>query len=42
MNTIGRMGKGQWAYYQDAVAAGREDYYSAGANRPGRWQGRGA
>jgi conjugative relaxase-like TrwC/TraI family protein len=42
MNTIGRMGKGQWAYYQDAVAAGREDYYTAGANRPGRWQGRGA
>src|ERR1700680_2937888 len=30
MNTIGRMGKGQWAYYQDAVAAGREDYYAAG------------
>jgi len=42
MNTIGRMGKGQWAYYQDAVAKGREDYYTAGANRPGRWQGRGA
>ncbi|MHB8509773.1 MAG: MobF family relaxase [Candidatus Dormibacteria bacterium] len=42
MNTIGRMGKGQWAYYQDAVAAGREDYYTAGANRPGVWQGRGA
>jgi len=36
------MGKGQWAYYQDAVAQGREDYYTAGANRPGVWQGRGA
>jgi hypothetical protein len=41
VNSIGKMGRDQWAYYQDQVALGREDYYMAGAARPGRWQGRG-
>lgn len=39
MLSIGAMGHGQGAYY---TSLGREDYYVAGGEPPGRWHGRGA
>jgi conjugative relaxase-like TrwC/TraI family protein len=42
MLTIGKLGKGQEAYYLDTVATGIEDYYAGAGEAPGRWRGAGA
>jgi conjugative relaxase-like TrwC/TraI family protein len=42
MVSIGKLGKGQQAYYLDSVANGIEDYYSGSGEAPGRWIGPGA
>ncbi len=36
------MSAGQQMYYEQQVAAGREDYYAGKGEAPGRWTGRGA
>ena len=36
------MSPGQQMYYEQQVAAGREDYYAGKGEVPGRWTGRGA
>ncbi|MGH2965562.1 MAG: MobF family relaxase [Solirubrobacterales bacterium] len=41
MLTIGKLGKGQEAYYLDTVANGIEDYYAGEGEAPGRWTGGG-
>jgi len=42
--SIGRLAAGPTAgrYYEDAVAAGREDYYAGEGEAPGRWVGAGS
>src|SRR5208282_2471542 len=42
--SIGKVGMsaGQQMYYEQQVAAGREDYYAGKGEAPGRWTGRGA
>ena len=44
MLSIGKVGMsaGQQMYYEQQVAAGREDYYAGKGEAPGRWTGRGA
>jgi conjugative relaxase-like TrwC/TraI family protein len=42
MVSIGKLGKGQQAYYLDSVANGIEDYYCGEGEAPGRWIGPGA
>ena len=42
MVSIGKLGKGQQAYYLDSVANGIEDYYAGDGEAPGRWMGPGA
>jgi hypothetical protein len=42
MVSIGKLGKGQQAYYLDSVANGIEDYYAGEGEAPGRWIGPGA
>src|SRR5918994_1193179 len=42
MVSIGKLGKGQEAYYLDSVAGGADDYYSGEGEAPGRWTGSGA
>src|SRR4051794_30826280 len=42
MVSIGKLGKGQQAYYLDSVANGIEDYYAGEGEAPGRWMGPGA
>ena len=42
MVTIGKLGKGQEAYYLDSVGGGADDYYSGEGEAPGRWTGSGA
>lgn len=39
MVSIGKLGKGQQAYYLDRVAAGAEDYYAGEGEAPGQWTG---
>ena len=38
--SVGKVGAGNWRYYQDSVAAGLEDYYAGEGESPGRWMGR--
>jgi conjugative relaxase-like TrwC/TraI family protein len=38
--SIGKVGAGNWRYYQNSVAAGLEDYYAGEGESPGRWMGR--
>ena len=40
MLSIGKVGAGNWRYYQNSVAAGLEDYYAGEGESPGRWMGR--
>ncbi|MEO1059514.1 MAG: relaxase domain-containing protein, partial [Actinomycetota bacterium] len=40
MLSVGKVGAGNWRYYQDSVAAGLEDYYAGEGESPGRWMGR--
>ncbi|MEM8620259.1 MAG: MobF family relaxase [Actinomycetota bacterium] len=40
MLSVGKVGAGNWRYYQDSVAAGLEDYYAGDGESPGRWMGR--
>jgi conjugative relaxase-like TrwC/TraI family protein len=42
MLSIGKLGRGQGAYYLDMVAEGAEDYYSGEGEAPGYWLGQGA
>jgi conjugative relaxase-like TrwC/TraI family protein len=44
MLSIGKLAAGPDAgrYYEEAVAQGREDYYRAGGEAPGRWLGGGS
>ena len=42
MMSLSKMAPLSWRYYAEEVAAGREDYFAAGAERPGRFLGRGA
>jgi conjugative relaxase-like TrwC/TraI family protein len=42
MMSLSKMAPLAWRYYAEEVAAGREDYFAAGAERPGRFLGRGA
>ena len=39
MLSIGKLGKGQQAYYLDRVASGAEDYYAGAGESPGQWTG---
>ncbi len=40
MLSVGKVGAGNWQYYQNSVAAGLEDYYAGEGESPGRWMGR--
>lgn len=40
MLSVGKVGAGNWRYYQNSVAAGLEDYYAGEGESPGRWMGR--
>ena len=42
MMSLSKMAPLAWRYDAEEVAAGREDYFAAGAERPGRFLGRGA
>jgi conjugative relaxase-like TrwC/TraI family protein len=42
MLSVGKIRAGQGGYYLEAVAQGREDYYTNSGEVPGRWLGRGA
>ena len=44
MLSIGKVGMSdaQQMYYEQQVAAGREDYYAGKGEAPGRWTGKGA
>ena len=39
--SLSKMAPLAWHYYAEEVATGREDYFAAGAERPGRFLGRG-
>ena len=40
MLSIGKVGAGNWRYYQNSVAKGLEDYYAGEGESPGKWMGR--
>ncbi|MBA3281219.1 MAG: relaxase domain-containing protein [Acidimicrobiia bacterium] len=42
MLSIGKLGQGQEAYYDETVAEGAEEYYVRHGEAPGRWMGRSA
>ena len=42
MLSIGKLGLGHWAYYEQSVADGREDYYAGAGEEQGRYLGRGS
>lgn len=42
MLSIGKLGLGHYAYYEQSVADGREDYYAGAGEDQGRYIGRGS
>ena len=42
MLSVGKISAGRGGYYLEAVAQGREDYYTQAGEVPGRWLGAGA
>ena len=42
MMSLTTMAPSAWRYYAEEIALGREDYFAKGAERPGRFLGRGA
>jgi conjugative relaxase-like TrwC/TraI family protein len=42
MMSLTPMAPSAWRYYAEEIARGREDYFAKGAERPGRFLGRGA
>jgi len=42
MMSLTPMAPSAWRYYAEEIVRGREDYFAKGAERPGRFLGRGA